>query len=254
MTHAIRHTRTAIIAGCGIGGPVAALALRRAGIDAVIFEAHDGDAEFVGSFLNLASNGLDALDAIDAQHAVRSHGFPTPRMVMWSGSGKRLGEVANGLTRSGGGGSITIERGRLHAALRAEAESRGIRIERGKRLIAASSPVSEAIAHFADGSTATADVLIGADGLHSQVRRLIDPAAPAPRFTRQLSLGGHATLTTLTPTPGVFSHGVRQPCVLRLLGASSRRRVLVCERGLAGRTGPHSHRRHHARDVAGAAR
>ena len=39
------------------------------------------------------------------------------------------------------------------------------------------------IARFEDGTTATADILVGADGIRSTVRGLIDPAAPGPRFT-----------------------------------------------------------------------
>jgi 2-polyprenyl-6-methoxyphenol hydroxylase-like FAD-dependent oxidoreductase len=201
----ITHSpRTALVIGCGIGGPVAALALQKAGIEPAIFEAYDGDAEFVGSFLNLASNGLDALDTIGVRGAVANRGFATPRMVMWSGSGKLLGEVANGLTREGRAGSITIERGRLHAALRAAAESHGIPIHRGRRLVDVATANGQAVARFSDGSGAAADVIVGADGLHSQVRRLIDPQAPSPRYSGQLSLGGRAELQSLQPSPGVF--------------------------------------------------
>jgi len=46
-------------------------------------------------------------------------------MLMWSGSGKRLGEVANGMTLADGTSSITILRAALHRALRREAERRG---------------------------------------------------------------------------------------------------------------------------------
>src|SRR5262245_46662933 len=127
--------RSALIIGCGIGGPVAAMALQKAGIRAAIFEAQRGNADYVGSFLNTASNALDALDLIDVQPDVVARGFPTPRMTMWSGSGKRLGDVANGMTLPNGVGSITIERGRLHAALRAAALERGIPICEGKKLV-----------------------------------------------------------------------------------------------------------------------
>ena len=65
-----------VIIGCGIGGPVAAMALQRAGIDAVIYEAYDRPADFVGSFLNVASNGLDALRAHRRRPAVVLIGFP----------------------------------------------------------------------------------------------------------------------------------------------------------------------------------
>ena len=129
--------KKALVIGCGIGGPVAAMALQKVGIDATVFEAYDGSAEFVGSFLNTASNGLDALKAIDAHTEVLARGFSTPRMVMWSGSGKRLGEVANGIRLPDGTVSITVERGHLHSALRREALRRGIRIDQGKRLVSA---------------------------------------------------------------------------------------------------------------------
>ena len=204
MTNAPNTPRTALVIGCGIGGPVAAMALQKVGIEATVFEAHDGSAERAGSFLNMASNGLDALKAIDAHHEVLAHGFPTPRMVMWSGTGKRLGEVANGLRLPDGTVSITIDRGHLHGVLRREAIKRGIRIEQGKRLLSAGISRGGVTARFADQSEADGHLLIGVDGIHSRTRHLVDQAAPSPRYTGQLSIGGRAQLTTLSPTPEVF--------------------------------------------------
>jgi 2-polyprenyl-6-methoxyphenol hydroxylase-like FAD-dependent oxidoreductase len=204
MTRTHNERKTAMVIGCGIGGPVVAMALQKIGIDATVFEAHDGSAEFVGSFLNTASNGLDALKAIDASNDVLERGFPTPRMVMWSGSGKRLGEVANGLRLRDGTVSITVERGHLHGALRRQALQRGIKIEQGRKLVSAESSGGGVIARFADGTDARGDLLIGADGIHSRVRQLVDPAAPAPRYTGQLSLGGRARGTMVPPTPETF--------------------------------------------------
>jgi 2-polyprenyl-6-methoxyphenol hydroxylase-like FAD-dependent oxidoreductase len=196
--------RDAIVIGCGIGGPVAAMALQRVGVDATIYEAYDHPADFVGSFLNLASNGISALRAIGADRAVLDAGFATPRMVMWSGSGKRLGDVANGIALDDGTTSQTIQRGALHRMLREEAVRRGIAIVQGKRLVAAESTAGGVRAQFEDGTDAKAALLIGADGLHSTTRRLIDPAAPAPRYTGLLSLGGRALSQTLRPTPDTF--------------------------------------------------
>ena len=197
-------TRHAIVIGCGIGGPVAAMALQRAGIDATIYEAHERPADFVGSFLNLSSNGIDALRAVGADRAVLNAGFSTPRMVMWSGSGKRLGEVANGIALDDGTTSQTIQRGLLHRALRDEANRRGIAIVQGKRLLSVERQTTGVQARFEDGTRAAADVLIGADGLHSMTRRLIDPAAPTPRYTGLLSLGGRALSRTLQKSPDTF--------------------------------------------------
>ena len=59
-------------------------------------------------------------------------------------------------------------------------------------------------ARFADQSEADGHLLIGVDGIHSRTRHLVDQAAPSPRYTGQLSIGGRARLTTLSPTPEVF--------------------------------------------------
>ncbi|MFT3775758.1 MAG: FAD-dependent monooxygenase [Minicystis sp.] len=200
MGSATRGKKTAIVIGCGIGGPVMAMALRRAGIEPVVYEAHDGSAHDVGSFLNTATNGLDALRAIGVDGEVLAGGFPTPRMVMWSYTGKRLGEVANGVPLEDGTVSITIKRGLLHRALRDEAVRRGIRIEHGKRLVDAEMVSDKVVARFEDGTQATGDLLIGADGIHSRVRRIVDPSCPAPRYTGQLSIGGIARGTSVAPT------------------------------------------------------
>jgi len=194
----------ALVIGCGIGGPVTAMALQRAGIDAVIYEAYDRPADFAGSFLNVASNGLDALRTLDAHRQVLSDGFPTPRMVMWSCTGKRLGEVPNGVTLPDGTTSITIKRGLLHRALRDEAVRRGIRVEVAKRLVGVDNQADGVVARFEDGSHAPGDVLIGVDGLHSRVRQLVDTATPKPRYTGLLSLGGISRNGRVAPTPNAY--------------------------------------------------
>src|SRR5262245_57935942 len=111
----------ALIIGGGIGGPVAAMALQRVGIDSVVYEARDQPADFTGFFLNTASNGLDALRTLGVDVAERADGYRIPNMIMWSGSGKRLGEVANGLELDDGTVSVCVKRGLLQKVLREEA-------------------------------------------------------------------------------------------------------------------------------------
>jgi FAD-dependent urate hydroxylase len=86
----------ALIVGGGIAGPVTAMALQRAGIDAVVYEANVPGSGEAGSYLTVAANGLDALRAIDADKPVLAAGFPTPTNVLVSGNGRRLGAVSNG--------------------------------------------------------------------------------------------------------------------------------------------------------------
>jgi 2-polyprenyl-6-methoxyphenol hydroxylase-like FAD-dependent oxidoreductase len=133
---------------------------------------------------------------------VAAEGFPIPRMIMWSGSGKRLGEVRNGAAPGKGAVSVVVKRGALHRILREAALREGVPITWGKSLadieVTADKKV---IAHFADGTTAHGDVLIGSDGLHSRTRQIIAPNAPQPSYTGLISCGGYAHTTTLPPTP-----------------------------------------------------
>jgi FAD-dependent urate hydroxylase len=84
MSH---HTQTAIIIGGGIAGPVTAMALRQAGIEAAVYEAYPKSAEGLGGGMSIAPNGLDALDAIGAGDRVRPSGEVMTGIVMqdWKG-------------------------------------------------------------------------------------------------------------------------------------------------------------------------
>ncbi|MFI9552293.1 FAD-dependent monooxygenase [Nonomuraea endophytica] len=194
----------ALITGCGIGGPATAMALREVGIEAEIFEAYGATAEGVGSFLNVASNGLSALRVLDTHREVMAAGIPTPRMVMTSGSGKHLGEVANGLALDDGTVSHTILRSDLYRIVRDQATARGIKIRYGKRLASLDDTGDQVVAHFADGTQATGDILISAEGVHSRTRTLLDPKAPAPRYSGLYSFGGITTFPGLTGDPGTY--------------------------------------------------
>ena len=119
---------SAIVIGGGIAGPVAALALQKAGIAATVYEGHDGFADGVGGALSIAPNGRTALAAVDADHVVQRVGTPMSGMVMQSWTGKRLAEF----------GSFDdlppmqlVWRHELYRALYDEAVGRGIRIVHG---------------------------------------------------------------------------------------------------------------------------
>lgn len=179
-----------LVIGAGIAGPVAAMALQRAGIEAVLVEAHPGPSDGVGAFLTVQINGLRALRAVGVD--VSGPGFASPSIRLRSASGRVLGEVSTGEPLPDGTVGVTVARAELYAALRDEAARRGIAVEYGRRLVGARRVADGVRAEFADGPAATADVLIGADGLHSRVRRLIDPAATPPRRVPLLNTGGFA--------------------------------------------------------------
>lgn len=196
--------RTAVIIGAGVAGPATALALQKAGIDSVVYEADPHNADGVGVFLTIASNGVDALRVLDADRAILAAGFPTPGITLRSGTGKRLGSTRTGQTLPDGTLSQTITRDALYQALYQQASDRGIQVEHGKRLVAAEQVGDTVRALFADGTQATADVLIGCDGVHSTVRTIVDPTAPSPAYAGLLTTGGYAHGVHLDTEPGSY--------------------------------------------------
>jgi 2-polyprenyl-6-methoxyphenol hydroxylase-like FAD-dependent oxidoreductase len=181
----------ALIAGGGIAGPVTAMALQQVGIDATVYEAYPPADPDVGSYLAITANGLEGLAAISAFDLAKSAGFPTRRNVLWNHRGRRLAEISLDSTREGSPTAHTMKRSRLASLLQEEAVRRGIRVEYGRRLAdAALDPDGRVNATFQDGGDATGDLLIGADGIQSAVRQIIDPNAPTGRYVGLTNFGG----------------------------------------------------------------
>ncbi len=201
----MNELRTALIIGGGIAGPAAAMALKKAGIRATVYEAQPPGAEGIGIFLTLASNGIDALRAIGADRPVLARGFPTPSITLRSTTGKTLGETRAGLCLPDGTTSQTLKRGDLYKAIHDEAASRGIVVEYGRRLTGVEPSRDGVRAIFEDGSDATGDVLIGADGIRSVVRRVIDPHAPGPTYAHLVNLGGYSRGVDVDVEPGSYT-------------------------------------------------
>ncbi|WP_432864247.1 FAD-dependent oxidoreductase [Microbispora rosea] len=190
------------IIGGGIAGPVTALALRKAGMDATVYEAYPTGADGAGGSLALAPNGMAALEIVGVAGAVRAAAQPSTRSVMTLANRTRL-ELPS---PAGVGPLHTVRRADLYRALRDEAVRQGVRVEYGRRLTG----VEGDTAVFGDGSRARFDVLVGADGVHSTVRRLIDPDAPGPKWTGMLGLEGVSSYEVPEdPKTTVFAFGRR---------------------------------------------
>jgi 2-polyprenyl-6-methoxyphenol hydroxylase-like FAD-dependent oxidoreductase len=193
----------ALIIGGGIAGPVVAMALQKIGYESTIYEAFDRAADGVGAFMNIAPNGLDALKPLDLDDVVRKAGFHTPAMAFYRHDGRRLTPDIP-FDRLTGGGNTTVQRSDLYVALRDEAERREVPITYNKRIVDATRSGGTMRATFADGTEAEGDVLIGADGLNSRVRTIINPADAGPRYTGVLNAWGYLPDYPTDETPGVI--------------------------------------------------
>jgi FAD-dependent urate hydroxylase len=184
--------KKALIIGGGIAGPAAALALQRAGIASTIYEARTPSEQNKGAFLTVARNGINVLRTLDAFEVVMARGFWVARMEIYSGTGKRLGAMGSNAE------GIALERSQLASALCDEAIHRGIPLETGKRLIDVQTTPCGVTVQFEDGTKASGDLLIGADGIHSRVRTVIDAQAPAPSLVGLIGVGGWARVPGIT--------------------------------------------------------
>ncbi|GAA2124446.1 FAD-dependent oxidoreductase [Glycomyces algeriensis] len=195
-----RNITTAAVIGGGIAGPVAAAALRLAGIEATVYEAYPADAPGAGGTLALAPNGQRALEHIGAAAPLDAVGYPIHRTDMTIGNRKRftipsLPDV---------GPLRLLHRAELHRVLRERAAALGVRFEHGKRLADVRERPESVTAEFADGTEAEADLLIGCDGVHSTVRGLIDPANPGPKYTGMIGFEAGTDHDAPTP-PGLMT-------------------------------------------------
>jgi 2-polyprenyl-6-methoxyphenol hydroxylase-like FAD-dependent oxidoreductase len=192
----------ALIIGGGPAGSTAALALQHVGMEPIVFEAYPRATIDVGSYLSVATNGLAALRAVDAHQHVRAVGFPTRKNVLWNHNGRKLATAPYGGMLPDATPSLTLKRAQLSRAIKDEAIRRGVPVHFGKRLASAVDTTDgRVVARFTDGSEAEGDLLVGADGIHSVTRGLIDQTAPPPRYVGLTNFGGYTPDVSLSYEP-----------------------------------------------------
>jgi salicylate hydroxylase len=175
-----RAPRIAIIGG-GIGGLAAALALERRGGDVVLAEQSAALSE-IGAGLNLTPNAVKALRALGVGPEVDAIGSGSEWLAMrsWK-SGRIISRTRRGgFQEKFGAPNLTAHRADLLEILAGALKTTDIRL--GARCIGVETRDRVAAARFADGTEIEADIVVGADGIHSVVRRNLF-GADAPRFT-----------------------------------------------------------------------
>jgi 2-polyprenyl-6-methoxyphenol hydroxylase-like FAD-dependent oxidoreductase len=184
------------VVGGGVAGPTLAIGLARSGYDVTIYEAYARRVQDVGSFFNLAPLGRSVLETLGIEHVLES-GTVCDGITFHNHKGRWLAYNPETTTN--------IMRGELSAALRAAAVGEGVAVEVDKRLtgLAERSDGSWELA-FADGSAAEAEIVVGCDGVHSDVRRHALPEAPAASYSGVVGSGGLSKVDESHEVDGLF--------------------------------------------------
>jgi len=184
-----------LIAGGGIGGLTAALALQARGHRVRVCEATP-QLKPLGVGINLLPHAVAVLDGLGLLPALQAMAVPTSALVFANRHGQAIYRDARGL---GGGYShpqLSIHRGELQLLLWREAAERlgEARLLSGQRVLAARTEGARVVAQLqaSDGSHSelSADLLIGADGIHSALRRQFYPDEGAPRWNGMMMWRG----------------------------------------------------------------
>ena len=159
------------VVGAGIGGLTAALALQRRGHRVAVYEAAP-EITPVGAGIWLAPNGLESLHRIDPELVTRviAAGRLMREFCAVNAAGRTLSRISGDrfADRYRYPHTLAISRARLHAVLH-DALNPGT-VVLGHRLSQFADLGSGVTACFGEGTQFDADILIGADGIHSVVR------------------------------------------------------------------------------------
>jgi salicylate hydroxylase len=195
----MRGKPTVAIIGGGIGGLAAALAFQRRGIEVRVYERSPSLVE-IGAGLNLSPNALKSLRYLGVEAEAIKAGYQDEYQYIRSWRSWRI--IARNYRGGGvaqfGAGYLTVHRADLQEILaRALAPNT---MQLGFACTGVTAQGARALATFEDGRKVDADIVIGADGIHSAVRRSLF-GNDAPRFTGCVCWRGMVPVEALKDSP-----------------------------------------------------
>ncbi|MBR0935702.1 NAD(P)/FAD-dependent oxidoreductase [Bradyrhizobium jicamae] len=218
-----KRPRKALIIGAGIAGPVTAMFMKRAGIEAELYEAWPY-SKGIGGGLQIAPNGMHVLAELGLADDLIRRGSIAESFDFYSQDGKKLGSLNRNMQQRFGQPAVNMCRAMLNETLLDKAWSSSVSVFFEKRLVKIEDRGDQpVIAYFADGTTAEGDLVIGADGVHSATRRHVIPDGPTPFDTGLIGFGGFVPRAVIEKLPigrrvestfgqsGFFGYGLCSP-------------------------------------------
>jgi 2-polyprenyl-6-methoxyphenol hydroxylase-like FAD-dependent oxidoreductase len=180
------------IVGGGLAGLALALALQQVGIQSTVYEARARPLN-IGGAVMLSPNALKVLDKLGVYNNVKKEGYEFKNLTWQTIDGSKRERQEFGDEEKYGYDALRVHRYILINALIEATKHAGVHVIFGKKFISAAERQDGVDISFEDGTTTTSSILIGADGIHSTVRRLLYPDL-TPKF---LNLAG---VTAAVPT------------------------------------------------------
>lgn len=170
-----------LVAGGGIGGLVTALSLQAAGFTPRVFEAV---AEYkpLGVGINVLPHAVRELTELGLADKLAATGVATRELRYISAHGQEIWREDRGLAAGYHWPQYSIHRGMLQMLLVEECRARGIPLHTGHRVTSFAQDADGVTARFENGAEASGAALIGADGIHSAIRRHFAPGEGAPSW------------------------------------------------------------------------
>lgn len=171
------------IAGAGIGGLTAALCLHRAGFDVEVHEAV-AEPKPLGVGINIQAGAVRILSGLGLERALAATGIETHELRYANRHGQTIWADPRGRHAGLPWPQFSIHRGELQMVLlnAARAMLGDRRLQFGQRIAAFEQSGAKVIARFANGTQTEADLLIGADGIHSAIRAQLYPDEGPPKW------------------------------------------------------------------------
>ena len=184
------YPRTVAVIGAGPAGLLLAISLLQRGIKCDIYESRpiQYDSGFRYAALSLQANGLRVLDRLGLYSRLLPCGYSTEVMYINDLSSGKVITEGEGLEAAYEYKRMRIYRSALATVLQTALEEYGVKIQYGHRFAQVISETDLAITFaFADGVERKADLLVGADGIQSRVRRYI--TVQEPTYSGLVGLG-----------------------------------------------------------------